>query len=132
MLHNHWGIMLDTEKPTTTVYSGNAINWEYMPEPIFLDAPEDEDAELDTTCQLYGDWAQGDDGLWGADHDGAMGFAAIYDSNDNYLQVVWSRRTARGRMCSPCFPGQVDADTISEDGKQTCYVLPKELLYAQD
>jgi hypothetical protein len=119
MMHNHWSIWCDTEEPVTCVYGGNELNWEYLPE--MLDPTDySEVAEEDQDCYepiswLIGDWARGEDGLWDVVQDGPNGFAMLYDSNDNIAQLVWSRTTGRGRMCSPCYPGQVDSATVQPD-----------------
>lgn len=38
--------------------------------------------------------------------------------------VVWSRRTVRRGLCSPCYPGQAD---MSCEGDYLAYALPEYL-----
>lgn len=70
--------------------------------------------------QLYGTWTKDAEGYYIPDTNGE--FAFIYDSNDNYVQVVWSKTTKECRKCSPCFPMQGDLD--SEGNDYTAYCLP--------
>ena len=133
MIHNHWGILCDTEKPVTCVYGGNELNWEYLPEMLdptdYSAVPEGDQEFYEPTNWLIGDLKQGEDGLWDIVKDGPHGFALLYDSNMNIAQLVWSKTTARGALCSPCYPGQVDSATVAEVGLQMCFVLPSEYLY---
>lgn len=46
-------------------------------------------------------------------------YAAIV--RESVIQVVYSKTTKRGALCSPCFPGQVDLDT---PGDFLGYCLP--------
>ena len=68
MIHNHWGILCDTEKPVTCVYGGNELNWEYLPEMLdptdYSAVPEGDQEFYEPTNWLIGDWALGEDGLW--------------------------------------------------------------------
>lgn len=75
---------------------------------------------------LYGDWLKNEDtGKWEPDEE--MGeFAAIYDNNDNIIQVVWSIWAKPAHYCSPCYPGQGDLDT--EGDYYFAYCLPPELM----
>ena len=57
---------------------------------------------------LYGDWREGEDGLYEPDTGGE--YAAIYNVNENTAQVVWSRWVRYGKPASLCYPGQVDAE----------------------
>ena len=157
MKHNHYSIELDTEEPTTGVYNGNDIAYEclddYGLDPDYgrycyccgEELPEAE-AEKCPTCGegldwdfvdwesstlLYGDWKQDADGLWEPDKTGE--YAAIHNVNDNTIQVVWSQFVRYGIMCSPCYPGQADAqvdDPQSPDGDhyQAYYALPDDLI----
>jgi len=151
MKTNHWGIEVDSDIPITGVYSGNDIVWKCMPYVIdpnygwycpFCDKLLDGySPEICGNCNttinwelvanislLYGDWRQTEAGLWEPDPDGK--FAAIYNADVNTLQVVYSIRLARGRLCSPCYPGQVDArvaDTL-ENETYLYFALPEALL----
>jgi hypothetical protein len=157
MKHNHYGLTLDTEKPTTGVYNGNQVAWDYVGDQIDPSygwfCPECGnrlDHKLATRCRncrakldwddldyyeteswLLGDWIEQANGKWRPDRKGD--FAALYDSNDNYIQVVWSKTTRRGSMCSPCFPGQVDAKATDKarGTGQKYYALPDYALYKE-
>ena len=140
--------MTDIE-PTTGVYSSGQIPWEWV-DGEFIDlayeaavdelkasgmSDEDIDTELEYfdggTDQLYGDWLRGDDGLWYPDPDGE--FALLYDSNDGYGQLVYSKWVRYGRPASPCFPGQVDAredDPFEPDGEPQ-YSVPSKQIFCQ-
>lgn len=136
-------------QPTTGVYSSGEIPWEWV-DGEFIDlayetafdelraagyGPEEIDAELEHwdggTDHLYGDWLQDDDGLWYPDTDGE--FALIYDANDGFGQLVFSRWVRYGRPASPCYPGQVDArmdDPLEPDGEPQ-YSVPSEQIFCQ-
>ena len=73
--------------------------------------------------QLYGNWKQNNKGEYIPDTNGE--YSAIYDPNDNYIQVVHSIWGIYCNACSPCFPGQGDIDT---KGKLLAYCLPSELM----
>ena len=74
---------------------------------------------LDTKTNKY-DVAENKEGLE---------FAAIL--NESTVQVVWSKYIVEGkRLCSPCFPGQVDLD--SEDGDFSSYTLPEYLIWKDE
>lgn len=142
--HNHWGIHLSTDEPTTGVYTGNDLAWEFLGDFIDVECekfveenPDAEEWELDFTgdTQLYGDWLKGDDGKYYPDPNGE--YALIYNSNDNFVQVVYSTVIRYGRMCSPCFPGQVDARLDDPDHPtdihiQAYYALPDWATYERD
>lgn len=83
---------------------------------------------FDGTIHLYGDWIKDEDGKFAPDPEGE--FAFIYDNNDNYVQVVFSKWVMRTKKCSPCFPGQGDLD--SSTGKYDwlmAYCLPPDMVY---
>ena len=133
--HRHYGVLLDTEEPTTGVYNGNDLELSYIDDYIDPDIPEDaEDDELmfwESSTLLYGDWKQDSDGLWEPNRSGE--YAAIHNVNYNTVQVIWSKFVRYGIMCSPCYPGQVDAqldDPASPDDKhfQAYYAMPNDLL----
>lgn len=142
--------------PTTGVYGGNQVNWEYMPQDDIDLFCEEAVAELEADGldedeiaaelkyweggdeRLLGAWARDDDGKWKPVTDSESpddDFAAIYDSNENTLQVVWSRYVRFGRWASPCYPGQVSAhndDPAQPDAVRHVpyYALPPECLAA--
>lgn len=158
--------------PTTGVYSGNDLAWEYLPGDWIdleyeearveaeelartevlgagdfpaLDADEVEAAvaeimerdfySYDATeggTQLHGDWKLNDDGKWEPDSENPNAeFALIYDGNDGYAQVVWSRTVRYGQPASPCYPGQVDArtDDPTEPEGEVASAVPVEQIF---
>jgi hypothetical protein len=50
-------------------------------------------------------------------------FSAIIQSEDEYVQIVWSKYAILSRWCSPCFPRQGD---ITSEGNILTYCLPPE------
>jgi len=80
------------------------------------------DFSSDTT--FYGAWLEVEQEVgrpkWEPDLNGE--YAAIYDSNTNYVQVVHSQRIAYGRLASPCYPGQVDARLTDPDKPDDVHV----------
>ena len=150
---NHYGVFVDKNKPTTGVYNGNQINWEFMDyDYTCLDCQNafeehgDKDyfdpncpncKELNNYCidyiecsghmQLYGDWIlDTNTRLYEPDKTGE--YTAIYDSNQNVFQVVWSKITVKGSLCSPCYPGQVD---VGSQGDFTAYAFPDDMIYKE-
>lgn len=142
---------LELENVVGSVYSGNDVEWEFFPQDFvdlwyenFLremqeNGLSEEEIEKETEFwetgeeQLYGDWQKNSDGLYEPNKNGPEEFAAIYDSNTNYMQVIWSKHFRYGRWASPCFPSQVDARY--DDPKKAdnvCYVkyfaLPDDCL----
>ena len=144
---NHYGVFVNKNEPTTGVYNGNQINWEFMDyDYICLDC-ESYIKEHELTCQeyqeneycdcldflecsnhthLYGSWKIDDNGLYEPDKTGE--YAAIYDSNQNVFQVIWSKTIVTGGLCSPCYPGQVD---IGSQGDFTAYAFPDDMIYKE-
>jgi hypothetical protein len=146
---NHWGKWVDSSEPITGVISANNIAWECIDNEICITCEEiiadiendgtlDDDEKWDESCniecddheKLIGDWLKDDEGLYYPDEHGE--FAAIVTSSTfSCVQVVWSKWIAKNkRLCSPCFPNQADLD--SENGKFTCYALPKDLVSYED
>jgi len=92
--------------------------------------PEDREDEIEgrlqekldcletSDTQLIGSWAKDKDGLYIPDKKGK--YAAIYDSNDNTMQIVWSKHAILCNKCSPCFPGQGDIDATGSDYYSFC------------
>jgi hypothetical protein len=138
---NHWGKWVDSETPVTGVLYSNSIAWEFVDDEICLtcleiqmDIESDEslddderDAELEfIECdssheKIIGDWKINKYGKY--EHDETGEFAAIV--RETTIQVVWSKSTKRGALCSPCYPGQVDLDS---EGDFIGYTLPDYLL----
>ena len=141
---NHYGVYVNPDEPTTGVYNGNQVNWEYLDyDFICLDCesfiqeykdmnPDYTEDDLqfifdDMYCEghthLYGSWVLVD-GKYEPDKNGEYAF--IYNSNYNTIQVVWSKHTIKGSLCSPCYPGQVDAGS---SGDFKAYGLPEDMIY---
>lgn len=138
---------------TTGVYGGNAINWECIDEfaeedgySDFLEASEAADHAAD--CEWHDDhescccgcadcweptevWST--NGLWSRTLTGQLEATGtlvfVYDNNDNIVQVVRSPLTWNRGECSPCYPGQADADT---PGAVRCYRLPNWMVADKD
>ena len=138
---NHYGITVQSEIPTTGVLSHNEVeSWLYETELTCLtcdamyeeedrDNPENPDydfIECDPShTRLLGDWIL-DTITKQYEPDKTGEFAAI--ENESTIQVVWSKFTAKGRLCSPCYPGQVE---FSNEGDYLAYTLPEDLLYKE-
>lgn len=138
---NHWGKWIDSEVAVTGVLSIHSVAWEWITDEVCLTCEEiqegiekdeslDEDereSEMDSIecdgshTKIIGDWKQDEKGKYFPDMGGE--FAAIV--NETTVQVVYSKVTKRGNVCSPCYPGQVDLDS---DGEFLAYTLPSELL----
>ncbi len=120
-------------KPTTGWYNGNDADWDGMGDPEYPNYGrycsecgnelhklfqgkctscrceidwEDEEIAPDEK-QYYGSWKR-KGRFWSPDRSGD--FAAIFDSNDNGIAVVWSKFVRYGHQGSPCIPGQVHAE----------------------
>ena len=75
---------------------------------------------------LAGSWKKDPEtGKWEPDESGD--YAAIV--GEIYVQVVWSKTVVRCKsLCSPCFPGQADLDSVvSGDEGYLTYDLPAEV-----
>lgn len=71
---------------------------------------------------LIGNWIKAEDGKYDPDTTGE--YAAIALCGSNVVQVVWSKYATRCALCSPCYPGQGDLDSI---GEFLAYDLPIEI-----
>jgi len=139
---NHYGVWIDPNIPTTGVYSNNRIEFLYdeiyYADSINLDYEEfldnhnhNEDYcelcefyESDNDTILIGSWKKDNAGYYIPDESGE--YSAIV--GECYTQVVWSKHVkAEGALCSPCYPGQVDADSINQ-GEFLFYALPDDIL----
>ena len=132
---NHWGKWVDSESAIGGVisnnsveflndemFSGNSIDLDY--EEFLSDDPSEEDIEFyesDNSTYLIGDWLKDDNGKYYPDINGE--YAAI--CGEIYTQVVFSKSTKKCNLCSPCYPGQGDLDSI---GEYLTYTLPEDLI----
>ena len=93
-----------------------------------VDGQEIDHFDFDGYCSetfLYGSWKKNDDGKYGPDETGE--YAAIYDINDNHIQVVWSKFALKCYQCSPCYPNQrVFQGDLDAAGENWTYCLPAE------
>lgn len=56
-------------------------------------------------------------------------YSALYNKDQYTIQVVWSRHTALGQWCSPCYPNQASIPQADDDsGFVLLYTLPPNLL----
>lgn len=130
---NHYGYPVYSEEPTTGVFSNNSLEY------IWEDADQGEDPDYYVALQEAVDDAQrsneefNEEWFWdGYQQSSALiGFrmnaAGEYEPDPNaeysaivsydgmnITQVIASKWLIRGALCSPCCPGQVDADTPGE------------------
>ena len=143
MITNHYGKWVDSDQPVTGVINSNNVAWEFITDDICLTCEEiyesiendesldydEKQSELDwiecdsSHTRIFGDWIF-DTKTKQYTPDKKGEFAAI--ENETTIQIVWSKYTKRGNLCSPCYPGQVDLDS---DGQYLGYTLPIELVY---
>ena len=65
--------------------------------------------------------------VWAPDTTGE--YAAMYNKDVYTIQVDWSKHTAFGQWCSPCYPGQASIPKAGDNtGFVLCYTLPPALL----
>jgi len=128
---NHWGIWVNPEEPVTGVFTNNQAPegfWDDVNDGINLTcdqcpAMHGQDPGQCDGCEPQGDiligkWIKDPkDQKWAPDLTGD--YAAIV--GEIYTQVVFSKKTKRGALCSPCYPGQVDLET---PGDFLGYCLP--------
>ena len=148
---NHWGKWITSDVPVTgvispysleCVYNENEIHPEYdllQTDPDYHDPECDivtgadlEGTDLECTCSageyfeptysLIGDWVIGEGDLYSPAPDGE--YSAIFNYNENTIQVIASTTIARRALCSPCYPGQCDLDTR---GDWLCFDVPGDL-----
>lgn len=75
--------------------------------------------------KIIGDWKLVD-GIYEANKEKGEFFGILHEFT---IQVLWSKFVKRGAICSPCFAGQVDADSI---GEFSYYALPEEMIYKDE
>lgn len=145
MITNHYGKWVDSDIPVTGVINSNNVEWNFITDDICLtceeiyESVENDDTldfdekqnELDfiecdsSHTKIFGDWIL-DTKNHKYDIDKKGEFAAI--ENESTVQIVYSKYTKHGALCSPCYPGQVDLDS---KGQYLGYTLPKELMYGE-
>ncbi len=138
---NHWGKFVSSDSPVTGVMTVHSLNWECLDETcvtcesiynqIQMDeslSEEEKESELESVecdsshTKIFGNWKKDDNGQYIPDESGD--FSAIL--NESTVQIVWSKNTQNAALCSPCFPGQVDLDTL---GEFLGYCLPEYMIY---
>lgn len=143
---NHWGKWVSSDKPVTGVVSSNNIAWEYIDDEICLTCEQAwKEIEQDDSMDEDEKQDEYDNFMCDSSHEKIIGNAWLLDTktskysvitdnpelefaaivNETTIQVVWSKYTKRGALCSPCYPGQVDLDS---DGEFLGYTLPAYLL----
>ena len=146
MIRNHYGITVDSEKPVTGVFTNNQIEflsdeifsgdniqlaWENYQEEIFPEKPEEyPDTNYDDFLIGFVE-AKDKEKAWywfpkrkiGYMPDEKAEYSAIV--RESTTQVVQSKWFIRGALCSPCYPGQVDADSI---GEFLAYSFPPDVI----
>ena len=136
---NHWGTWVSSDTPVTGVISNHSAEWLHEESWDGIDLAMEQHFKECEICAngdvcdvmdawewsddiLIGSWVKDSDGLYEPDETGQ--YAAIYQIDSNVTQIVWSRYTRRGALCSPCYPGQVDLDT---PGDYLGYDLPPDI-----
>jgi hypothetical protein len=134
MKTNHCGIPVDSDVPTTGVFNNN--NLEFIGEDAFTGVDIDfeqhlsecKNEEHDTcfesgTRYLIGFVFDETSGQYTTDFDAK--YSAIVNFDTNITQVLHSKWLIKGALCSPCYPGQVDADT---EGGFLAYSVPPDVV----
>lgn len=150
MITNHYGHTVDSNIPVTGVLSIHDLNWEvydYNNEICLtceswgeeIDNNLDDEVEKEIAydgmecdgshTKIIGDWIKDEKGLYEPDKENGE-YSAIV--NESTIQVVWSKFTTRGRLCSPCYPGQLDVRIDNPTGNYVGYTLPNDLIYHPD
>lgn len=129
---NHWGVWINQDTPITGVFTNwkaPAGFWDDVNDGINLTCVEcqkahqvDLEEDLCDSCEPQGDilagkWLKDADGKYYHDPEGE--YAAIV--GEIYTQVVFSTKTRRCALCSPCYPGQGD---LEAPGDFLAYCLP--------
>ena len=134
---NHYGIYVNENQPITGVTSGNIPTWLWDENYIDLDYESHvmgcENCQNGEACEIADMWEYSETLLFGNwklvnelyEPDTSGEYAAIYNNNENTIQIVFSKTIKSGcGLCSPCFPGQADLDSV---GEYKAYDLPAEL-----
>lgn len=129
-------ILHEQGKPTTLVLDGGDIPMGFYEEhhEYCNWCTPDETGEYPNECYCeifyYGSWAQGDGGM-SIDETGE--YAAVYNSNHNTLQIVWSQWIVQGKWAfQGCYPGQaIPNDDNSNGDIVLSYGLPPNMYYEE-
>lgn len=138
---NHWGKIVNSESPIIGVMAVHSLNWDCLDETCLTcegiyeeiksdeSIPEDEkDSKLESVecdsshTKIFGNWKKDNSGQYIPDESGE--FSAIL--NESTIQIVYSKFTQRASLCSLCYPGQADLDTL---GEFLAYTLPEYMIY---
>jgi len=146
----HYGVWVNPKIPTTGVFSNNSVEFlwdcicsnnyinldqEYILEDIFPREPEESELELDCSVEYligFKKTKSKEKAVYWYDKR-KMGYAIDKDAEfsaiirESESQVIKSKWFIRGALCSPCYPGQVDANT---PGTFLAYSFPPDLLGA--
>lgn len=138
MQTNHYGIRVDSDIPITGVFSIHNLEWicEDMDnkgiDPDFEAHVRECPNEYHEEC--YGEGNSTtligfifDEKSGKYDIDPKAEYSAIV--SETYVQVVKSGYGIRCALCSPCYPGQGDADTA---GDFLCYSVPPDVVGDSD
>lgn len=147
---NHWGVTVNTDIPITGVINSNAIDWSMIDNEICLDCEaytnehykhtkKDSYSANCPNCKQSDsyclDWSECDSshtkliGDWvfnTKDHKYSPDLSGEYSAivNEITIQVIHSKTIKLCSLCSPCYPGQGDIDSI---GEFKTYTLPAYL-----
>jgi hypothetical protein len=152
MQTNHYGFHLDTDTPTTGVFSMNGLEWIHDElfsdnaidpdcEPFLIRAAEEAKAEGISFNEDLFNWdgyeqskafigfrmvdGTADNPQYEPDPEAEYSaIASLGSYGSNILQVVASKWGIKCALCSPCYPGQGDADT---PGEFLCYSVPPDV-----
>jgi len=111
------------------VCTGRILRWEFIEDMLpcnncdyFQACSDDVESECNQDMRLLGNWVYNNKSK---KYESNGGFSAIYDSNDNYVQVINSDYVILCNEASFCFIGQGD---IESEGDLYAYCPPPELL----
>ena len=121
---------------TTGVHCGNDIeHWDDVDQGIDLDWEEHTkecptykeegscECYLEAGTTLFGAWKKNDEGQYEPDPEGE--YSAIYNPDENTIQVVRSKYRIACNLCSPCYPNQGDVDS---PGDLLAFMLPPDMM----
>ena len=138
---SHYGIIINNDKPITGVLNINNIEWIIDDiltgiDTNFIEHKKNcNDCEIDDNGNKYHDICYQSDSLEGY----LVGFILnevtgkydidytkeySYIVNEDTIQIVHSKYVSLCSLCSPCYPGQGDADS---PGKYLTYTLDEDI-----